>query len=325
MNSETSSDMKIEYLDNNGKKIDVTTEMKKQTSDTDFYFDIIANKEKIIIKDSESSESSDIKVRKSEDTESSKTSSKSSKSTSSKQRVETISIDNDINFSEERQKYNSKPVNLPNIPPVNTMFTSNIPQMDNFTNIQTLSPQEMRMKKIELLRRLCEIKAKGFQLTKEYDFNSSIEEMEYEYALLKSFADKRNGIKLYKSFLLNGVSLVEFMNDKYDPFDFKLSGWSDHMSVEVDSYDDVLEELYEKYKTTGGSWPPEVKLMMLIVGSGAGFHFTKTQFGNMPSISAGQFLNKMMKQDTKKSQFMSAQEVNIEEQKKKKKKKKKKK
>jgi hypothetical protein len=174
------------------------------------------------------------------------------------------------------------------------------------------------MKKIELLRRLCEIKAKGFQLTKDYDFSSSIEEMEYEYALLKSFADKRNGIKIYKSFLLNGVSLLEFMNDKYDPFDFKLSGWSEHMSVEVDSYDDVLEELYEKYKTSGGSWPPEVKLSMLLIGSGAGYHFTKTQLGNIPGgVNPGAFLGKMMTgQGKKTSQFMSPQEINIENQKK---------
>ena len=35
------------------------------------------------------------------------------------------------------------------------------------------------------------------------------------------------------------------------------------MSVEVDSYDDVLEELYEKYKGKGSSMPPEIKLVLL--------------------------------------------------------------
>ena len=69
--------------------------------------------------------------------------------------------------------------------------------------------------------------------------------MEYEYELLKSFANKRNGVKLYKNILLNVVSGVEFLNDKYDPFDFQLTGWSEHMSVEVDSYDEVIEEIYE--------------------------------------------------------------------------------
>ena len=38
------------------------------------------------------------------------------------------------------------------------------------------------------------------------------------------------------------------MNDKYDPFDFHLQGWGEHMSVEIDSYESVLEELYESQK-----------------------------------------------------------------------------
>ena len=36
--------------------------------------------------------------------------------------------------------------------------------------------------------------------------------MEYEYELLKSFANKRNGVKLYKNILLNTV-YSKFLND----------------------------------------------------------------------------------------------------------------
>ena len=351
MSSETSSEIKVSYHDNHGRKIAQTTEVKRQTTDTDFYFNMVANQEKIIPKEDESSESS-VLLASSNSSNSSK-SSKSSKSSSSSRKSSDSSVKR-VNLSEKNKEpsYMKVPSNIPinqhmnsnNYPNNNNFANSNhnnfannnfannntfnnpvraempsvLPNIEPVTNTLILNPQEIRMKKIELLRRLCEIKAKGFQLTKEYDFNSSIEEMEYEYALLKSFADKRNGIKLYKSFLLNGVSLLEFMNDKYDPFDFKLNGWSEHMSVEVDSYDDVLEELYEKYKTSGGSWPPEAKLAMLLVGSGAGYHFTKTQLGSIPGgINPGAFLGKMMSGPGKKtSQFMSPQEINIENQKK---------
>jgi hypothetical protein len=356
MSSETSSEMKVSYHDNHGKKIAQSTEVKRQTTDTDFYFNMVANQEKIIPNDEESSESSQIiaSSRSSKSSKSSKSSDSSKSSSDSKKssesRVERLDLsdnkqpsyikipnnipinqhmnsnNNHFNSSNNNSHFsnsnnnshfsNSNNNNFHN--PVRAEMPRDIPSLEPVINTQSLNPQEIRMKKIELLRRLCEIKAKGFQLTKEYDFNSSIEEMEYEYALLKSFADKRNGIKLYKSFLLNGVSLLEFMNDKYDPFDFKLNGWSEHMSVEVDSYDDVLEELYEKYKTSGGSWPPEAKLAMLLVGSGAGYHFTKTQLGSIPGgINPGAFLGKMMSGPGKKtSQFMSPQEINIENQKK---------
>jgi hypothetical protein len=102
------------------------------------------------------------------------------------------------------------------------------------------------------------------------------------------------------------------MNDKYDPFDFKLNGWSEHMSIEVDSYDDIFEELYEKYKGTGAGLPVEAKLLFLIVASGASFHFSKTQLGNLPSSVLG----KMMSSNKEQSQFKTPQEVNLENQKK---------
>ena len=65
-----------------------------------------------------------------------------------------------------------------------------------------LTQQEVRLKKIEVIRKLCEIKTRGFQLSKEYDFNSSLEEMEYELDLLRSFQDKRNGVKIFRSGIL---------------------------------------------------------------------------------------------------------------------------
>ena len=303
MSSETSSEININYLDNNGNKLLTNgpkTEMKRQSSDTDYYFDMVANKDKIINTVKVESESDLDNIINSSESKSSKKSSSSSSSSSSSKRS-----------SSSRPQIEK--INLNN----NTKVNTSIPYVEPSIPSYTLSPQEIRMKKIELLRRLSEIKSKGYQLTKEYDFNSSIEEMEYEYALLKSFADKRNGTKLYKSILLNGISLVEFANDKYDPFDFKLSGWSEHMSVEIDSYDDIIEELYEKYKSTGKSTPAEVRLILLLFASGAAFHFSKTQLGGMPGVStaATGMLNKMMAPKKNESKFMSAQEINLENQK----------
>jgi hypothetical protein len=300
MSSDTSSELNVNYLDKNGNKLSTKTEMKRQTSDTDYHFSMIANQEKVIEIKSESSSDLDNIVNSSESKKSSSSSSSSSRrSSSSRPRIDRI------NMSDTRPE-----MHMPS-------NTNNIPNLEpTFIPIKELSPQEIRMKKIELLRRLSEIKAKGYSLTKDYDFNSSIEEMEYEYGLLKSFADKRNGVKLYKNILLNGISLIEFANEKYDPFDFKLSGWSDHMSVEVDSYDDVIEELYEKYKGTGKGMPPEIKLIFLVLASGAAFHFSKTALGNIGvSSMANGVMGKMMAGDKKESQFKSPQEMNLEKQK----------
>ena len=173
------------------------------------------------------------------------------------------------------------------------------------------------MKKIELLRKLSELKQKGYRLSKEYDFNSSLEDMEYEYDLLKSFANKRNGIKLYKNIFLNVCSVTEFLNEKYDPFNFQLTGWSEHMSVEVDSYDDVLEELYEKYKGRGGTMPPEMKLLFLVLASASAFHFSKAHLSNMPGLDNvlqknPNLIPNMVNGQRQTSQFMTEQEIHLE-------------
>jgi len=313
MSSEKSSEININYLDKNGNKLDTKTDMKRQSSDTDFHYNMIANQEKIInLKESESSTDL-LNINSSTSTETSKKSNSSKRSSlSSKKRIE------NLDFTPEMPKSQSTsfiPLNKQESKQDNKQENKSIPSLQPTT--YTLNPQEVRMKKIELLRRLSEIKSKGYSLTKEYDFNSSIEEMEYEYGLLKSFADKRNGTKLYKSILLNGISLLEFVNDKYDPFDFQLNGWSEHMSVEIDSYEDIIEEIYEKYKSTGKTTPPEIRLIFLILASGAAFHFSKTQLGGIPGVSsmATGALGKMMTKEKKDSQYMSPQEMNLEKQK----------
>ena len=326
--SETSSsEIKVKYQNSKGDNLleDKSNEKKPQTTDTDYYFGMIANPSKITAKSKSATETSELdNILKSTDSESSRKSSKSSNQSS------TRSSTSSKKTSESRVKY--EPINvIPNIiqPPIlkAPLNSIPIPQSQPINNNVTiddkpkpLTQQEIRMKKIELLRKLCEIKSKGYQLSKEYDFNSSLEEMEYEYELLRSFADKRNGVKVFKNGLLQAVSVIEFLNDKYDPFDFQLSGWGEHMSVEVDSWEDVLEEIYEKYKGSGKKMAPEVKLLWLILASGSAFHFTKSQANKLPGLdsmlsSNPALLSKIINPGkNESSQFMTPQELNIEKQ-----------
>ena len=349
-NSETSSDIKVKYENSNGENLleDKSNLKKNQSSDTDYYFNIIANPNKTIqrkISESESSSdfnniinksSTSISSEKNKSSEKSKRKSDTSvRSRSSREKYEEININSPSqppqnNYqSPPQNNYQSPPQNNYQSPPQNnyqpfkpTVQTQNKPNIDIIQpEIKELSPSEIRMKKIELLRKLSEIKLKGFKLSKEYDFNSSLDEMEYEYDLLKSFADKRNGVKIFKSGLLQVVSLVEFLNDKYDPFDFHLSGWGDHMQVESDSWEDVLEEIYEKYKGTGKKMAPEIRILFLIIASASAFHFTKSQSANLPGLdsllsSNPGLLSKIINPSkNESSQFMTPQEINIEKQK----------
>lgn len=313
--SDTSADLQFNILDNLGSKIEVEnkedTLKKPETSDTDYYLNLIANQSKVNPESVNKSEtSSSISIL-----ESDKDDSDSDSSSSSDKKKSTESSKSSTETSQPKfEKVNLSPKKIKS-PTQAKILTPKKMEVK-----KELSPQEARMKKIELLRKLSELKSKGYELSKSYNFDSSIEEMEYEFELLKSFANKRNGVKLYKNILLNTVSAVEFLNDKYDPFEFQLTGWSEHMSVEVDSYDEVIEELYEKYKGTGKSMPAEVKLLLLILASASAFHFSKSTFKNLPGVDKimennPDLIAKMINPKKESSQFMTEQEINLEKQK----------
>jgi hypothetical protein len=320
MSSDTSSDIDINILDNHGNNMNIPS-FKKETSETDLYLNLIANP----TKSRQASENSTSSLRfgnndKDNDTSSVRRMSHHSTRDSSKKhhRSDTKSDRKHKKSYDSHRSTDSSHARYEDV----KLSNNNSSELSE-KPAPKLTGQQLRMKKIDLLRKLSDIKSKGYKLTKEYDFNSSIEEMEYEYDLLKSFADRRNGLKLYKNTIINVTNLVEFFNDKYDPFGIQLSGWSEHMSVEVDSYDDVLEELYEKYKGAGKSMPPEIKLVILIGFSASAFHFSKKHMSNLPGEGTGStplgslqtgIAQKIASMGKEKSKFMSEQELSIERQ-----------
>ena len=308
MDSESSQDININAV-NNMNNISIVqgnneSAGKPDTSDTDYYLGLLANKQKL---NDDSDNNSDVSSSLSEIVESDKRSESDSDTESSRS--------SSIASSRKSARSARTPRYSPKTP--QTFSAAPLTGKSPLQNENAL--KESRMKKIELLRKLSELKSKGYDLSKAYDFSSSIEEMEYEYELLKSFANKRNGIKLFKSCMCNGISIIEMLNDKYDPFDFHLTGWSEHMSVEVDSYEEVLEELYEKYKGTGKSMPPEVKLILLVVASASAYHFSKSTFKNLPGVDQAMRNNpdliaKMLNPKKEPSQFQTQQELHLQKQ-----------
>ena len=77
--------------------------------------------------------------------------------------------------------------------------------------------------------------------------------------------------------LMACITGVEFLNGKFDPFNIKLDGWSESMNEGINDYDDVFEELHEKYKSKA-KMAPELRLLFMIGGSAFMFHLTNTMF-----------------------------------------------
>ena len=147
-----------------------------------------------------------------------------------------------------------------------------------------LSSDQILREKLKILRKLEALEKKGIQLTKKYNMDSPLAEMKGEYEMIKQEKEKTNSVKFQSKMLMAAVSAIEFLNDKFDPFDIKLDGWGESVSENLDDYDDVFGELHEKY---GGKakMAPELKLLFMLGGSAAMLHMTNTMFkSSMPGM-----------------------------------------
>ena len=140
-----------------------------------------------------------------------------------------------------------------------------------------MSDEEILRKKQELLYQFDRLEKKGIKLPRKYTLASSLEEMVSEYERLKKDREVDASIKFQRRLVMAFASGVEFLNDRFDPFDVKLSGWSEKVHEDIDDYDDIFEELHEKYKGKA-KVAPELKLLFMMGSSAFMFHLTNSMF-----------------------------------------------
>ena len=156
---------------------------------------------------------------------------------------------------------------------------NNIP-LDPDANVDPtpqLSKDEMLKEKFKLLRKLEELEQKGVTLTKRYSMDSSYAEMKGEYDTQIEERERHNSVKFQGKMLLACITGLEFLNNKFDPFDLKLDGWSEQMNENLGEYDEIFGELHEKYKSKA-KMSPELKLLFQLGGSAIMLHMTNTMF-----------------------------------------------
>lgn len=131
--------------------------------------------------------------------------------------------------------------------------------------------------KADLLNKITRLNKKGVQSSQRLTIYSDIEEIRTEYKRMMYSIEVERSIKFQRRMLVACVTGLEFLNDKFDPFDLELNGWSQNTMENIDDYDGVFEELYNKYKTKV-QVAPEVKLIMMVGGSAMMFHLTNSMF-----------------------------------------------
>jgi hypothetical protein len=147
-----------------------------------------------------------------------------------------------------------------------------------------MTPEELLLEKFKVLRKLEDLERKGANLTKKYTMESSLAEMQGEYEMIISEKERSNSCKFQGRMLMAAITGLEFLNNRFDPFDVKLDGWAEQVNENINEYDEIFAELHEKYKSKA-KMAPELKLLFQLGGSAIMVHMTNTMFKSaMPGM-----------------------------------------
>ena len=136
---------------------------------------------------------------------------------------------------------------------------------------------EIQNEKFEILCNLERLEARGVKVSKSFSMDSDFDEMKTEYDRIKRKLEVDKSVRFQRKMLVAFVTAIEFLNSKFDPAGVKLDGWSESIHENVHDYDDIFEELHEKYKSKA-TMAPELRLILMLGGSGFMFHLTQTLF-----------------------------------------------
>lgn len=136
--------------------------------------------------------------------------------------------------------------------------------------------EEIRRQKSELLYKFDKLNVNKKFSSLSFNMNSRLRDIQGEYERIKNQVQTERSVKFFQRMLLLGVQGVELLNTKFDPLGVDLDGWGESMaySLENQEYDEVMQELYEKYKGSG-QMAPETKLIFMIISSASMFAITK--------------------------------------------------
>ena len=90
-----------------------------------------------------------------------------------------------------------------------------------------------------------------------------------------------SNVENYKSYLLGGFMLTEFLFGKY--FNFNMSGFCQQQILQMNKYNKLLIELGEKTYVPKSSWPVEARIVLMIVMNAGMFIVSKLILKNTGS------------------------------------------
>lgn len=193
------------------------------------------------------------------------------------------------NNSDENKKMS---LNDGNINPFNQELLQNDNYDSEIDEYESLSKNKKKLARMDMLRKLADLKKKGYLISDEYNIDSDYYAMKEEYEYQMSIKGKDGFVKNTFCYGLSLIKMLEFANKKYDPFGIDLDGWNSNIESSKEEILDVISDIYEKYHRPGsGTMAPELRLLIILVSSAAstviansGAKMLASMFKNEPVI-----------------------------------------
>ena len=159
-----------------------------------------------------------------------------------------------------------------------------VPTNQEYRPSTNLSEREKRRKKRLMLKKLEEWKDKGMlKDAGNFSMESNFDEIEDEYEGAMEEKRRKDSIKLQGWWFMTFINSLEYGNAIFNPFDLNLDGWGEQVSEDLDSYEEIFAELYEKYK--GGKMAPEISLLLRVGFSAAVLNFSNKALSTLLLLS----------------------------------------
>jgi hypothetical protein len=149
--------------------------------------------------------------------------------------------------------------------------------MDGWQTRAMQSDEDIMNQKKEILYQFDRLERKGIRLPRRFTVSSNLDEMRAELDKITRERSVDASVKFQRRILVTAVTGLEMLNSRFDPVGAKLDGWSESINENLDEYDEVFEELHDKYKGKA-QMAPELRLMMMLGGSAFMFHLTNSMF-----------------------------------------------
>lgn len=126
--------------------------------------------------------------------------------------------------------------------------------------------KKILQEKYTMLAYLDRMREKGV-VVKPYDINASYSEIKYETTRIRHQRRIHFGRHVFISGLLDVIRIIEYLSTKIEIINLHLDGWSQNVQYNLEEFDDVIEEIVDKWTSSDEetSMSPELKLGILLL------------------------------------------------------------